>query len=105
MPPRTSNASPMPFPFLPVVLESPKASPKTSPKASTSHGSAASPEVSGPASRASAVRSKPRTSRRPAVVEAAQPPGMGGDGGCPLRVEVVRSVAPECLTLLGAIVR
>ncbi|MFK0379148.1 hypothetical protein [Pandoraea sp. NPDC090278] len=87
----------MPFPFLPVVLESPKASP--------SHGSAASPEVSEPASRASAVRNKPRTSRRPAVVEAAQPPGMGGDGGCPLRVEVVRSVAPECLTLLGAIVR
>ncbi|VVE06764.1 hypothetical protein PCO31010_02434 [Pandoraea commovens] len=97
MPPRTSNASPMPFPFLPVVLESPKAS--------TSHGSAASPEVSEPASRASAVRSKPRTSRRLAVVEAAQPPGMGGDGGCSLRVDVVRSIAPECLTLLGAIVR
>ncbi|VVE78782.1 hypothetical protein PSP31121_01835 [Pandoraea sputorum] len=100
MPSRTSNASPMPFPFLPVVLESPKAS--------TSHGSAASPEVSEPASRASAVGSKPRTSRtnrRPAVVEAAQPPGVGGEGGCPPRVEVVRSIAPECLTLLGAIVR
>ncbi|WP_150576161.1 hypothetical protein [Pandoraea aquatica] len=87
----------MPFPFLPVVLESPKAS--------TSHSSAALPEVSEPASRASAVRTKPRTSRRSALIEAAQPPGMGDDGGCPLRVEVVRSIAPECLTLLGAIVR
>lgn len=97
MPSHSSNTSPTPFPFLPVVLESPKTT--------SAHRSVPSSDVSDAASRAGTGRGKPRAGRRTVVAEAAQPPGMDVDGRNALHVEVVRSIAPERLTLLGAIVR
>ncbi|WP_150668632.1 hypothetical protein [Pandoraea anhela] len=93
----------MPFPFLPVVLDAPKAAPAHS--ASGTSGKAALPEVAEASRRTGAGRAKPRTSRRGNVAEAAQPPGMDAECGNALRIEVVRRIAPECLTVLGAIVR
>ncbi|VVD65792.1 hypothetical protein PCA20602_00347 [Pandoraea capi] len=93
----SSNPSPMPFPFLPVVLDAPKAAP--------ARGTPSSPDAADVSRHASAGRGKPRNSRRGGVAQAAQPPGMDAAAREALRIEVVRSVSPECLTVLGAIVR
>ncbi|AJP58610.1 hypothetical protein UC34_20005 [Pandoraea vervacti] len=109
MPSHSSNASPMPFPFLPVVIESP-----TSPQSSrTSKGAPACGSASSPAtadigqtsSRSGDGRAKARAGRRGTMNEAAQPPGMDAQAGIALRVEVVRRVSPDGLTVLGGIVR
>ncbi len=97
MPSHSSNASPMPFPFLPVVIDSPQT-------ASARHAES-SATASDALLRAGAGRSKSRAAPRSGVDAAATPPGMTPDARNALRVEVVRSVAPGCLTLLGAIIR
>lgn len=94
MPSHSSNASPMPFPFLPIVLDSPQTS--------SARSSVPSSDAS---QRTSAARGKSRTAQRGCADEAAQPPSVEADGHSTLRVEVARSIAPGCLTLLGAIIR
>ncbi|AKM29899.1 hypothetical protein AB870_06915 [Pandoraea faecigallinarum] len=120
MPSHSPDPSPMPFPFLPVVLESPKSakSSKSSPSAKASDvpkplpgREAASQGVTQVAAaaespgRSGAARARSRAHRSGGVGEAAQPPGMDSAGGNPLRIEIVRSVSSERLTVLGAIVR
>lgn len=87
----SSKSSPMPFPFLPVVL--PPSSPaKTARRERMPDGPARASGAGGRAARHGAERMAP-------------PPAMDEDGIRAFRVEVVRRTASEGLTLLGAIVR
>ncbi|BDD92850.1 hypothetical protein PCE31106_00961 [Pandoraea cepalis] len=102
-----SNAPPSPFPFLPVVLESPVGAQGRA--MSSPDGTACMPE---PASRRLArgapdtPRGKGRTPPRRRLGAVQNVPGLSlGDGGATLRVEVVRRIDPAGVALLGAIVR
>ncbi|MDR3398100.1 MAG: hypothetical protein P4M06_11120 [Pandoraea sp.] len=95
-----SNAPPSPFPFLPVVLESPTGQQGRSTPASD--GTARAPDK--------AVRrlthGKGRAACRSAVSTMQSVPGLSLDDAAQmLRVEVVRRIDPAWVTLLGAIVR
>ncbi|MGC7411190.1 hypothetical protein [Pandoraea pneumonica] len=79
-----TNASPLPFPFVPVM--------PASPSASQAFPSAASP--------------KSRNAHRSVSVGHRQTPVTSPDGGfADLRIDVVRVVAGADVLLLGAIVR
>ncbi|VVE49337.1 hypothetical protein PMO31116_04553 [Pandoraea morbifera] len=87
-----SKSSPMPFPFLPVVL-TPSSPAKAAQRDPTSDGPA---RASGAGGRAAARHGAERMTPPPALDEV----GMRA-----FRVEVERRTASEGLTLLGAIVR
>ncbi|VVD86062.1 hypothetical protein PHO31112_01365 [Pandoraea horticolens] len=95
-----SNAPPSPFPFLPVVLESPTGAQG---RALPAGNRAARPPDK--ATRPSS-RGKGRAACRCAADAMQSVPGLSlDDGAAALRVEVVRRVDPAWVTLLGAIVR
>ncbi|QHE93833.1 hypothetical protein [Pandoraea fibrosis] len=95
-----SNAPPSPFPFLPVVLESPAgAQGRARPAAERTGRSSdkATPEIS---------RGKGRATCRGVAGVVQSVPGLSLDDGAEaLRVEIVRRLDPAGVTLLGAIVR
>lgn len=102
-----SNAPPSPFPFLPVVLESPAGAQGRA--MSPPDGTACVPEK---ASRRLArgapdtSRDKGRTPCRRHLGAMQNVPGLSqGDGVATLRVDVVRRIDPARVALLGAIVR
>ncbi len=88
----SSKSSPMPFPFLPVVL----------PPSSPAKAARRERMPDGPA-RASGAGG--RAAARHGAERMAPPPAMDEDGIRAFRVEVVRRTASEGLTLLGAIIR
>ncbi|WP_287496130.1 hypothetical protein [Pandoraea sp. CB10b_02] len=104
MPARPSSP---PFPFLPVVLTSP---PAARTRASSSSDATVrtnrppttrSPKAEAADASRAVANARPRTSPRAGVALA--PPAPGIDGG--VRVEIVRRIARDEVTLLGAIVR
>ncbi|SUA92002.1 hypothetical protein [Pandoraea pulmonicola] len=99
MPTRPSS---MPFPFLPVVLASPPASRARTSSSSASESRADRAVKSDGAGTANGGRT--RAGQRTGAV--ATPPGLdAAAANGELRVEVVRRIAREDVTLLGAIVR
>lgn len=95
-----SNAPPSPFPFLPVVLESPSGAQART--LTTGGGTARSP---GKATR-QLSRAKGRAACRSAAGAIQSVPGLSlNEETEALRVEVVRRIDPAWVTLLGAIVR
>ena len=95
-----SNAPPSPFPFLPVVLESPAGTQGRARLAAERTGRSpdkATREMS---------RGKGRAACRGAAGVMQSVPGLSlDDSAGALRVEVVRRIEPTWVTLLGAIVR
>ncbi|EON11245.1 hypothetical protein [Pandoraea sp. SD6-2] len=95
-----SNAPPSPFPFLPVVLESPTGAQGRA----LSAGDRAA-RSSDKTTRQSS-RGKGRAACRSTANAMQSVPGLSlDDGAAALRVEVVRRIDPAWVTLLGAIVR
>lgn len=111
-----TNASPLPFPFVPVVPASRSASqayaaltptPSVTPPAPTARSTPDLPSASdtsdNPPRRASP---KPRVAHRSVSFGARQTPVMSPDSGlADLHIDVVRAVACADVPLLGAIVR
>lgn len=95
-----SNAPPSPFPFLPVVLESPAGAQSRARPAAERTGRSpgkSTREIS---------RGKGRAACRGAAGVMQSVPGLSPDDGAEaLRVEIVRRIDPAWVTLLGAIVR
>ncbi|VVE37089.1 hypothetical protein PIN31009_03926 [Pandoraea iniqua] len=93
-----TNASPLPFPFVPVV-------PASRP-ASQAYSATPSTTLSTPPSPTTPATPKARAAHRSVSVGARQTPVMSPDSGlADLRIDVVRAVACADVPLLGAIVR
>ncbi|AJE97535.1 hypothetical protein B7H01_25805 [Pandoraea apista] len=95
-----SNAPPSPFPFLPVVLESPTGTQGRARPIAKRMGRSSDTtprELS---------RGKGRAACRSTAGVVQSVPGLSlDDGAAALRVEIVRRIDPAWVTLLGAIVR
>lgn len=104
-----SNAPPSPFPFLPVVLESPVGAQGRARAAPPPDGAAHAPETASrrlPRGATDASRGKGRAACRRHAGAMQDVPGLSpGDEGATLRAEVVRRIDPARVALLGAIVR
>ncbi|VVD67316.1 hypothetical protein PEP31012_00416 [Pandoraea eparura] len=102
-----SNAPPSPFPFLPVVLESPVGAQGRA--MSPPDGAARAPETASRRLTRGATdtsRGKGRAACRRHAGAMQHVPGLSpGDDGEALRAEVVRRIDPARVALLGAIVR
>lgn len=96
-----TNASPLPFPFVPVVPASRPASQAYSATPPTTLSTPPSP-----ATPATPATPKARAAHRSVSVGARQTPVMSPDSGlADLHIDVVRAVACADVPLLGAIVR
>ncbi|VVE42974.1 hypothetical protein PIN31115_04228 [Pandoraea iniqua] len=99
-----TNASPLPFPFVPVVPASRPASQAYSATPPTTLSTPPSPAT--PATPTTPTTPKARAAHRSVSVGARQTPVMSPDSGlADLRIDVVRAVACADVPLLGAIVR
>ena len=102
-----SNAPPSPFPFLPVVLESPAAA--RARKLPATDGAACLPEkvARRPARGTSdASRGKARATCRSSAGKMQTVPGLSlDDSAAAFRAEIERRIDPAGVTLLGAIIR